>query len=121
MLENIKNEGKCPDYKISFSVFTSTSGLLTKTITPDNKGGITKVPSEHMTSGYVVTQEMPFSEFGPFLRFIRLKRTFSFYHMKSNRSLYAERLRIFSFNKKLTDLRVLMHKKKTFWLQTNKT
>ena len=68
MIENLKKGGTWLDYKISFSVFTSTSGLLTKTISPDSKGGITKVPSAYMTSGFASTEEMPFSEFGPFLR-----------------------------------------------------
>ncbi|MFH0785842.1 MAG: DNA polymerase IV, partial [Pseudomonadota bacterium] len=68
---------------------------LEKSLLKNNKGG------------YTLTLKVRYKGF------IRLKRTFSFYHMKSNRSLYAERLRIFSFNKKLTDLRVLMHKKKT--------
>jgi len=63
--------GKWPDYKVSFSIFTSTSGLLTKTIRPGNKGGITKVPSAHMTTGHVTKEEMLFSEFGPFLRALR--------------------------------------------------
>lgn len=68
MVENYKKGGNCPDYKVSFSVFTSTSGVLTKTIRPDNKGGISKVPSACMTSGHVSAEEMRFSEFGPFLR-----------------------------------------------------
>ncbi len=74
----LKNGGVKDDIEISFSEFTSTNGILTKTIKPNGIGGVEKTPSANMISGYVYRMEMPFSEFGPYIR--RLKKNQAIAH-----------------------------------------
>ena len=53
---------------ITFTCLTSKSGLLTKTVKPNGRGGFDKVPAAQMTAGVAETVTLPFSKFGPYLR-----------------------------------------------------
>ena len=56
------------DPEVSFTVFTNPNGLMTKTVTPNGRGGTDKKPAAQMWEGVAETVTKPFSEFGPFLR-----------------------------------------------------
>lgn len=53
---------------ITFTLITNSHGVLTKTIEPDGKDGITKTPAAHMADGWAETVQVPFTKFGPYLR-----------------------------------------------------
>lgn len=57
---------------ISFSVVTRTDGKpLTKILTPDGKGGISKQPAANFSQGTLQRVAIPFEEFGPFIRTLK--------------------------------------------------
>lgn len=56
---------------ISFSLITNNAGNLTKTIKPDGNGSIVKEPAAQMITGMSELVEMPFKDFGPFLRTLK--------------------------------------------------
>jgi hypothetical protein len=60
--------------KIQFTKVTNTDGILTKTITPDDKGGIIKQPAATLIQGKSKTISMPFEEFGLYLRKLNLNQ-----------------------------------------------
>ncbi len=54
---------------ITFTVITNNNGrLLTKTISPDGNSGIVKKSAAYLADGTAKTVQMPFADFGPFLR-----------------------------------------------------
>jgi len=54
---------------ISFTVVTRTDGQpVSKVITPDGQGGITKKAAANISQGSMQRVTMPFEEFGPFIR-----------------------------------------------------
>ena len=57
--------------KVSFTEITRSGGPLSKTIRPDDKGGIVKKPAANMTRGTARTVSIPFKEFGPYLRTLK--------------------------------------------------
>lgn len=60
-----------PTKNIIFSKITNLDGPLTKTIRPDGNGGIMKESSAHLTRGTSEVIDLPFGEFGPFLRTLK--------------------------------------------------
>lgn len=64
-----RNRGK---ETISFTVVTRTNGQpVTKVITPDGQGGISKQPAANIHEGSMQRITMPFNEFGPFIRTLK--------------------------------------------------
>lgn len=57
---------------VSFTVVTRTDGRpVSKIISPDGQGGITKQPSANIGQGRMQRVAMPFKEFGPFIRTLK--------------------------------------------------
>ena len=57
---------------VSFTVVTRTDGRpVSKIISPDGQGGITKQPSANIGQGRMQRVAMPFNEFGPFIRTLK--------------------------------------------------
>lgn len=57
---------------VSFTVVTRTDGRpVSKIISPDGQGGITKRPAASICEGSMQRVAMPFKEFGPFIRTLK--------------------------------------------------
>lgn len=62
---------------ITFSELTNTNGLLTKTISPDGKGGIIKQSAANLIRGKAETISILFEEFGHYLRTLNSNQALS--------------------------------------------